>query len=476
MAPELEWIAAVVGSPNGPAVLAWYEPATDLVVDIRVTDAVFTGAADLFEQATVDPKAGAPRRPRRVRVADERLADQLRGVPGLDVIVGDISDAREMLESLGAYVAEMTLEPEVPPETWGRLFAAAAALYRARPWDAIPSDAWIEVDCERLGITGGALTVVGQQGESYGFMLCRSVEDAALWLDAGMRREHGEPATFPNQFFMLGYNDRDEMDPEDIAEINRLRWELASDDAYPSLTVLDAAATGRLPTSDEIEGITAIMEGLVAMLHDEPEIADAWHGDAMEWQADGGGVRFAVPLDVAEPPDDADILGDVLIEFADVYHAATFQTITAPQLEALLLETIPAQLAVESDEAPYILAATRALLADRPLVTMLDAAFEKRLVRALEDESKFTPGKQLVMAGIAAGYDMSSEEGVEEFVQTFAREALTRTGKPKRKAKATAKPKAKAKAKARPRPTPKAKAKAKAKAKPKARPSAKKRR
>ena len=465
MAP-LEWIAAVVGSPNGPAVLAWYEPATDLVIDIRVTDAVFTGAADLFEQATLDPKAGEPRRPARVRVADERLAAELRGVPGLEVVVGDISEAREMLESLGAYVAEMTLEPEVAAETWARLFAAAAAVYRARPWNAIPADSWLEVACDRLGITAGALTVVGQFGESYGFMLCRTVEDAALWLEAGMRRERGEPATFPRQFFMLGYNERAEMDPEDLAEISRLGWELAGPDAYPSLTVLDDTATGRLPTSDEIEGITAIMEGLVAML------ADAWDGYPIEWQSADGRVRFAAPLDIGEPSEDRDMLDDVLVEFADVYHGATFDTITAAQLEALLLETIPAQLAVEYDEAPHILAATRTLLGDSPLAAMLDAAFEKRLARALDDDSKFTPGKQLVMAGIAAGFDMSTEEGVEEFVEAFAREHLTRTGKPKRtptsqrkaraRAKAAAKPKAKAKATSKP----KAKVKPKAKAKP----------
>jgi hypothetical protein len=419
----------------------------------------------MFEQATRDPRAGEPRRPERVRVADDRLAAQLRSVPGLDVVVGDISEAREMLESLGAYVAEMNLEPEVAPETWARLFAAAAAFYRARPWDQIPSDEWIEVGCDRLGIARGALTVVGQQGESFGFMLCRTVDDATLWLDAGMKRERGEPATFPDQFFMLGYNASADMDAEDVAEIRRLGWQLAGPDAYPSLTVLDHSASGRLPTADEIEGIADIMDGLVAMLGD-PDLADAFHDDTMQWQGDG--VRFAAPLEIAEPDDDADLL-DVLAEFAEVYHAATFPALTARQLEALLLETIPAQLAVDTDEAPHLLAATRMLLAGSPLVTMLDDAFEQRLVAALADETKFTPGKQLVMAGIAAGFDMSTEEGVEEFVQAFARDHLA-----KATPKAKAKPKAKPKATAKPRSKPNAKAKAKpaakktTKAKPKA--------
>lgn len=478
MSPELEWVAATVASPGGPAVLVWYEPATDLIIDTRVIDPSLPGLAEWFTYATEQPNAGEPRRPSRIRVADERLAAALRQIPGLEVVVGDISDARDMLAELGAEVAQLELEPELPLEVWVRFFAAAAAFYRAHPWDAIPSDAWIQVDCERLGITEGALTVVGQHGTAYGLTLLRSVEDAALWIEAGERRERGEPATFPHQFFMLGFNDEDELDPDEVAAIASKGWDVVNRAAYPSVTVLDEELDGRLPTVDEMTGIIAVLEAVTALVGDEPDLADAWDGEPIEWQGElqGGRVRLAAPLEMEDDslmsrlaaredvPDDVLAAAEMLVEFAAAYHSAAFETIRAGELEALLLETIPAQLAIESNEAPRILRAARELLdvaGNAAARAIVDAALEQRMVRELENPQNFSTGKQLVMAGIAAGYDMSTEQGVTEFVEAFARaQRPPRASKSKGSAKAKAKISAKAK--------PKASAKAKAKAKPEA--------
>ena len=485
MAHVEEWIAAVVSAPGGAAVLAWYEPETDFIVDITLTDATFENAPAGFVRATQEPRVGEPRRPERVRVADETLAAVLRQVRGLEVVVGDISDAREMLASLGSYVATLELGPEIDAQVWARLFTAAATLYRAQPWETIPSDEWIAVDAERLGITGGALTVVGHHGTSYGFMLYRSADDAAACLDATERRERGEDAKFRGTFYMFSYDRRSELDPDDLAEISERRWEVAGPAAYPALTVVDDAR-GRHPTADEIEGITAVIEALTALIADEPDLADAWSGDPVEWEGEvaGSRVRLAAPLDVYEAPADpadatleifsddglvdeqllaryrgavvarlaardhvADELlpvAEMLVEFAAVYHSTTLATITAGELGALLLETVPAQLAVDAAEASRIVDAARALLrlaADElgsdtaaEAAATLDAAFTVRLARELADEANFAPGKQLVMAGIAAGYDMSSEDGVAEFVAEFARAQRAAAPKPKKRA------------------------------------------
>jgi len=534
-----EWIAAVVESPafaaeDGesfrPAILVWFEPETGAVIDIHVTRPGLADAPALFTRATEQPKEGPPRRPARVRVADPVLADALRGRIGeVEVVEGDIAEAREALQSLAEFMSRMESEPEIEPAAWARMFRAAAALYRARPWDTIPADEWIGVECEQLGISRGALTVVGQQGESHGFLLCRTVEDAVAWLTAGERRQRGEPAAFPSQFFMFGYDDRRELDPVDVEEVERHGWEIAGPAAYPSLTVLDQDTEGRLPTADELAGVTAVVESLCEMLDDEPHLADAWNGEPVDWEggAAGARVRLVAPLELPPAPthpEDAsiEILGEdgqvdevrldryrsalmtrlaareeiteevlaaaeMLVEFAAQYHGVTFGKITADQLQALLLETIPAQLAVESDEAGRIVAAARELMrfageelgsaAAPACLALLDDAFEQRLARELANAANFGTGKQLVMAGIAAGFDMSTEEGVADFVQTFAssQRPQRRAAKPKAKtnAKAKAKPAAKAKPKAKPAAKAKAKAKPTAKAKPKAKPTAK---
>src|SRR6185312_16899252 len=129
-----EWIAGIVDTPGGSLVVMWYEPETDLVVDIHLTDRSLGDAPALFAQATEQPKAGAPRRPRRVRVADPALAEILQGRIGdVEVVVGDISAAQEALTGLAEHLADLEQqEPEIAPDAWARFFAAAARFYRAR--------------------------------------------------------------------------------------------------------------------------------------------------------------------------------------------------------------------------------------------------------------------------------------------------------------------------------------------------------
>jgi hypothetical protein len=494
--PGLEWIGVVVDSPaGGRPVLVWYEPSTDKVIDIRVTEPGLREAPGLFVRATQHPAVGEPRIPARIRVADPVLARILDPhLIGVEVVVGDISEARDMVASLNEHmIRNEPVMAEVAPEVYARLFRAAAALYRAKPWAVLPADEWIAVDCEALGIAGGALSVVGQRGESHGFTLCRTLEDATTWLDAGERRVLGKPYVYPDEFFMFSYSERRELDPEDVAEVKRQRWEVASPAAYPSLTVVDHGE-GRLPTASEIAGVSTMIEGLTAMLRDEPDLETAWDLDPVEWEGevDGTRVRFAAPLEVSEPPADPgdaslDILdehgriddlrfdryqtalmmrlaardeipdevlaaAEMLVAFAAQFHGATFGKITSRELEALLLETVPAQLAVEADEAGRIVAAARELMRfagdelGSPTATgalaMLDGSFEQKLARELANPANYGPSKQLVMAGIAAGFDMSTEQGVAEFVEAFARaQKKPKKAKPKAKAKAKPKPK-----------------------------------
>ena len=162
------------------------------------------------------------------------------------------------------------------------------------------------------------------------------------------------------------------------------------------------------------------------------------------------------------------------------YHGVTFAAIDVAQLEALLLETIPAQLAVERERgrtdrrrgarADAVRRRGARITAAADGLALLDAEFETQLARELADPSNFGTGKQLVMRGIAAGYDMSTEEGVAEFVQAFAQSQRedVRPKPKKAKAKAAAKPKAATKARPKPKAAAKPKAATKARPKPKA--------
>ena len=331
-----------------------YEPETDLVVDIHLTSRALSDAPELFERVAEQPKAGPPRRPRRVRVADPVLADALRGRIGeVEVVVGDISAAQEALVSLAQHIAEHDEATDIAPDAWARHFAAAARLYRAAPWKVIPTDTWLAVECEQLGISAGALTVVGQAGESLGFALCRTADDAIAWLDAGERRERGEPVELP-LCYMLGFDHEAEIDPDDLAEIANQRWEIAGPSAVPRLTVVEGDGEGRLPTRDELAGVTAIIEALCTLVEDEPDLDEAWEGEPVEIEVDVDGrrVRLAAPLELPvavraavmtrlaareEIPDEVLAAAEMLVEFAGQYHGTSFSRIGTDGLRALLL-------------------------------------------------------------------------------------------------------------------------------------------
>ena len=78
------------------------------------------------------------------------------------------------------------------------MFRSAARLYRARPWDVIPSDnSLIGVTSEPLGLHDAVVSVIGQAGKVHGFVLFANLDDFYQFGDASDRAERGESAQFP---------------------------------------------------------------------------------------------------------------------------------------------------------------------------------------------------------------------------------------------------------------------------------------
>ncbi len=546
-----EWIGALVtfpsyvtgeGEPYKPTAVMWLEPETGCVVDSQLVrpEQALPRAAGLFHLATREPLAGKPRVPARVRVSDEALAHALRGSLGdVELVVAPTPEVDEVVASLTAHIARRDREdhegtthlgPGLQPADLAHLFAAAARLYRARPWDSMPPDRFLSVSCEALGITDGALTVVGQLGESFGFSLFRSVEDAKRFLAAA---ESGDRSGMP-EHFMFMFDDRRELPEPMVQEIAHYRWEVAGPQAYPAFVVIDEDLVSRGLTLEEHVGMTAVVTALAEMVEREATLMDAWdmgerleHTSVVETARGRVGVSLAAPLYVEEEDDDADgdpamwecvldpegviddamldehfdafmskfvlapeateealPIAEMLVENAGLSIGVTIVGLMPNELKTLLFRVIPQRVTIEPEAAPLIIETLRGLLtfAERelgaryahPCLAELGPAAEKRLARELADDRNFGPAKSLIVQGMRAGYDLTSEAGIAAFVESLNQG--TRARKPrangKVKPRATAEPKAKAKAKpkAKPRATaePKAKAKAKAKAKPKA--------
>jgi hypothetical protein len=369
----------------------------------------------------------------------------------------------------------------------------------------MPPDAFVGVKCERLGIEHGALCVVGQMGESYGFSLFRSIEDAERFMVVA---ETGDPSDLP-EHFMFMFDDRRELPELLVREIAEHGWEVAGPHAYPSFAVVDEDRVGRGLTFEEHVGMTAIVTALAELVEREALLTDAWQtGTSVERAGSVETAHGDVAVSVWAPQyvgdDEADVfasddpagwhlvvndermidedmiadhldafmarfeeapeareemlpIAEMLVEHLGMHLGVTFVGVGPEELKILLFKILPNKVMIEAEQAPLVLETARALLAfaDRELgaehaqacLAALNAAAEKRLARDLADESKFGMAKALIAQGMRAGFDMTSEADVAAFVEQVNRTGGVRKSKPA-KAKATPKPKAKTKSQA----------------------------
>jgi len=268
-----EWIGALVTFPSWvdgnaadepyrPTAVMWLETETGVIVDSELVrpEQALPRAAGLFHLATREPSVGTPRLPRSVRVSDETLAMALRGRLGdVELVVAPTPEIDVVVESLIEHLRKRDPEeaithfgPDVDESDLGALFRAAARLYRAQPWRSIPGDEFLGVACEVLDIEDGALTVVGQQGDSFGLAMFRTTEDAVAFLDAAERHSGGErKVQFPQQI-IVSYEPLANQPAELRAEVGKHGWSIAGGGAYPSAFMLDSDLVSRSLTRDEM--------------------------------------------------------------------------------------------------------------------------------------------------------------------------------------------------------------------------------
>ncbi|WP_437902229.1 hypothetical protein WME95_26715 [Sorangium sp. So ce327] len=269
---------------------------------------VVTGAVDSFEAAARGPLEGKPRLPQRVRVASPALAEALRARLGPEVEVRvaptpEIDVVAEDLEAhLGARDGHLTpsfLGGGIEAPAMASFFRAAAALYRATPWKAVPSDADImALSIPSLGARDLALCVVGQAGQSHGVLLFESAHGFELYLAETAKLPDAPPASLPASFFSLSFDRASDLHPALRAEVAEQRWELADPDAYPTLAMVDEDLIGRKPTPKELTASEALALGLVELMKRRKEITKAFRDGAPPVEASYVVETHAGPVEV----------------------------------------------------------------------------------------------------------------------------------------------------------------------------------
>ncbi|NVB80913.1 MAG: hypothetical protein HOV81_21125 [Kofleriaceae bacterium] len=502
-----EWVGAAItlpsyvtgeGAPFRPTAMMWVEVETGWVLGTELVrpDEVLARAAGLFHLATREPAMGRSRIPSRLRVADPTFAAALRGsIRDVEIVVAPTPEIDEVVASMREHFAgkrrddedrdeELThIGPDMSAEDVGAMFAAAATLYRSAPWNALPSDMFVRLECAGLGPDPGAICVVGQMGESYGFSLFRTVADAEVFTAAVEANQPGEQLRLP-QHVMFNFDNRREVPTWAVEEIAKYRWEVAGPDAYPRAVMIDPDMVARGLTRDETRTVTEIMIAVAELVTakrqelirleevmedgDVDSVRQVVHRAEVKTAWGETAIGMVAPLWVYRTRPEADDLLDaferspggkqyaadaeMLCEHVETTFDVPFEAMTPDEMRALLLDVLPRQLSVEATECSEIVEALRALLAfcatrlssahSAACLSILTPALATKFERAMRDENKFGPAKTIIMAGIRAGFDLSSEEGVEAYLQQVVKRGPPTTKKKKAPAKKKSTPKA----------------------------------
>jgi len=480
------------GDPYRPETLFWMSAEGAILGHAMGKPGTMIAAAAQSLRDTIEqPMIGPPHAPERVRVASPELAAALRGATGdIEIVCSPTPEIDAVFATMRERIGEGTapeqsyLAADIGPESVDAVFRAAAALYRAKPWKLVPSDQDLAVSIESLGVRDAALSIIGQMGQSLGFVLFSSLEDFELYLDAAVAFERGHEPRMPPHF-ALNYERGAELSTALRKEISVHGWEVAGPGAYPWLVAIDEDLVARPASARELVISEAIALALPKLLAEKKKtlLAALDGGPAVErtllvhTHAGDLEVTLRIPFEPPASRSSFDLIADLadlgrdgaeiddaarrkledelvekfasspegkglpdigachyIMDFAASYFGASVATLDARDLREILFEIVPRKVSIDATEAHSIIEELRAFylflgrefgLKQAPAcLRVLGSDAAKRLKVALSDPSKFGMAKSLFMGGREAGFEMSSQEGVASWLRAIEGQPL----------------------------------------------------
>lgn len=497
----VEWVGGLVvlpgyvtgeGEPYRPKAIFWIGgDGAVLGSTVAAPGEALGRAAASLRSAIETPMYGQPHVPTRVRVAAPDLAKVLRSAyPEIEVVCAPTPEIDDVLATLrekleeDAEVDQSYLSPEIGPDAVASFFRAAAGAFRAEPWKVVPSDqALFSVTIEKLGVREAAMSVIGQMGQSLGWIVFSGIDDFEAYLEVAEATSRGEEPPIPPHV-ALNFERGDELSPTLREEIAVHGWEVAGPDAYPWLLVIDGDLLARPLSAMDVAIAEAIALALPEVLSAKQALLAAWNGGtpvartvAVTTHAGELEVMLRAPygrpparpsdealcefFDLAQDaeeiaPDtrreleaelvrrfaaspEAEVLPDVqfcnlVMDLAANHFGATIATLGATELRELVFEIIPRAVSIDASAARGIIEEVRAFYAflerqfehaqaDACLRVLGGDAVDK-LEAAMSDPRNFGIAKSVFMAGREAGFDIDSKEGVEALMRAMQGQPL----------------------------------------------------
>ena len=129
---------------------------------------------------------------------------------------------------------------------------------------------------------------------------------------------------------------------------------------------------------------------------------------------------------------------DMMMEYGMGYPGVTPAKMSAADLREVLFEIFPRKVSALPEVAPEVIRELRAfwqflqrefhLENAAACLKVLDDKAAERLEKEMSNPANFGIAKSMVMMGMARGFDMHSQEGIEEWMATYNAEIAAGTG------------------------------------------------
>lgn len=275
--------------PEYPDAILWMEQPSGLVVHAAIvprnaaSSVILRTLVDAMSGQHTGPEVsgGTARRPGVVTVQSQVWATHLSSALApleIEATARYIEpEMAELFDRLEAHFAENVSEtfggvrapvmrylsrPATTPGDVARLFAAAAAFYRARPWTVLADDRWIDLAWSRPPRSDGAepqhaiAVVMGHGGQTFGLAVYFNPADLmCLLVGVGVD-------VLRSDALSVVYDSEAHTDPDLVAEIHEHGWPVAARRALPTAMRMSPDAPPRLVAGDELELAAAALDAV----------------------------------------------------------------------------------------------------------------------------------------------------------------------------------------------------------------------
>lgn len=205
------------------------------------------------------------RKPRRIRVATQALAAEVREAmgPGTPIVVAPTPEidliVADMAAAMGARPTTMFTSPEITPELLEGFFAAARMLWTVAPWKVAGDAELIGLDVPEQGIEEACVSIMGGAGHAYGLAIFESIEHFETFYEAGtMDLDPNELPDLGGDELFLAFEPEAALPAAMIEEAEKYGFVRGGPRAFPVLNIVRRDASFASPSAAQIALATAV--------------------------------------------------------------------------------------------------------------------------------------------------------------------------------------------------------------------------